>query len=95
MQKSKKIKKIIPEDFKTIEEAGNFWDKHDLGDYWESTREVKFDVRVSPTPRYIPLEKGIAKVVVRIARHQHISTETLINLWLKEKLLQKGAVLQV
>lgn len=94
MQKNKKIKKVMPEEFKTIKEAGDFWDKHDLGDYWEFTREVKFDIRVPPAPRYIPLERDIAKVVVKIARHRHISIETLINLWLKERLLQKRAVLQ-
>ncbi len=34
----------IPEQFATIEEAGEFWDTHDLTDYWDITEEVEFEV---------------------------------------------------
>jgi len=27
----------IPKHFKSIEEAREFWDSHDLADYWDST----------------------------------------------------------
>lgn len=33
MAKSKKERDPIPEQFKSIEEAAEFWDSHDLADY--------------------------------------------------------------
>jgi len=44
MGRSKKIKVPIPEEFTTLEEAAEFWDKHDLADYWEFTKEVEGDI---------------------------------------------------
>jgi hypothetical protein len=36
----------------------------------------------------IPLEKEIAKLIAKISRDQHITPETLVNLWLKERLIR-------
>ncbi len=33
-------------------EIGEFWDEHDLSDYWDKTRKVKFDVVVEPEATY-------------------------------------------
>jgi len=90
MQRSKKIKDPIPGEFKTLEEAARFWEKHDLADYWEDTKEIEIDVKVPPTPRYVPLEKEIAEFISQIAKKQHISLETLVNLWLREKLIKQS-----
>jgi len=89
MQRSKKIKNSIPEEFKTLKEAADFWDKHDLTDYWEFTKEVEGDIKVPPIPRYVPLEKEISEFVAKIAKKEHISPETLVNLWLKERLFKQ------
>ena len=89
MQRSKKIKRPIPEEFTTLKEVAEFWDKHDLTDYWEFTKEVEGDIKVPPTPRYVPLEKEISEFIAKIAKKQHISLETLVNLWLKERLLKQ------
>jgi hypothetical protein len=37
----------IPEHFESAEEAGEFWDVHDLADYWNQTREsdLTFDLK--------------------------------------------------
>ena len=42
MQKERK-KSRIPE-FKTIEEEAEFWDTHDLADYWDELKPVKAPV---------------------------------------------------
>lgn len=88
MRKNKVQKESIPEEFATVEAAADFWVKHDLADYWEDTKEVKADVKVPPTPRYISLEKEIAKFIAKIARNQHVTPETLVNLWLKETMIR-------
>ncbi len=86
MQKNKKFKKALPDEFASIQEAAEFWDNHEVTDFWEETKEVKADIKISRTPRYVPLEKETAEFIFRIARKKHISSETLVNLWLKEYL---------
>jgi hypothetical protein len=91
-----KTRHRLPKEFASLEAAANFWNKHDLADYWKDTKEVKVDVKVPRTPRYIPIEKEIAKFIAKIARDKHITPETLVNLWLKERLFRavknKGSI---
>lgn len=85
MKKSKKKVEPIPEEFKTLMEASEFWDSHDASDYWDKTKEAKFKSTLTKEPKYVAIENNIAKKVFAISKKRHISTETLINLWLKEK----------
>jgi hypothetical protein len=75
----------IPKHFKSIEEAGEFWDSHDLTDYLEQTKEVKIETNIQRRVFLTALEPTLAQQLTEIAHKQGISTETLINVWLKEK----------
>ena len=86
MQRSKKKIEPIPDEFKTIMEASDFWDKHDITDYWDETKEVKFKASLKKEPKYVALEESIAKKALAVAKKKRVSIETLVNLWLKEKL---------
>ena len=86
MPASKRKAANLPEEFKSIGDAAAFWDAHDASDYWGQTREVRFDATLSKEPKVVVLEAGIAKRVSSAARKRHVSAETLVNLWLKEKL---------
>ena len=86
MQKSKKKTAPIPDEFKTIMEASDFWDKHDITDYWDDSKEVKFRASLKKEPKYVALEESIAKKALAVAKEKRVSIETLVNLWLKEKL---------
>jgi hypothetical protein len=46
MQKNNTEPEPIPKHFKNIEEAAEFWDTHDLGDYWNMTKEVHFETDI-------------------------------------------------
>jgi hypothetical protein len=46
MERGKTERDPVPEHFKTVEEAAEFWDGHDLGDYWDLTRPAEFDVDI-------------------------------------------------
>ena len=35
---------------------GEFWDEHDLSDFWGKTRKVKFEVVLEPEATYYPVE---------------------------------------
>ncbi len=88
MPRSKKEHDPIPEHFKSIEEAAEFWDSHDLADYWDLTREAEFDVDIQRRVFLTALEPELAKKLSECARKQGVSTETLINVWLSEKLAE-------
>jgi hypothetical protein len=75
----------IPKHFGSVEEAAEFWDSHDLSDYWDLTREAHFEVDIQRHVFLAAIEPQLAKKLTGLARKQGISTETLINVWLTEK----------
>ncbi|HZF40839.1 MAG TPA: CopG family antitoxin [Blastocatellia bacterium] len=87
MRKSKK-RDPIPEHFKSVEEAAEFWDTHDLSDYWDLTKEVEFEANIQRRVFLTALEPELAKKIADCAHKQGVSTETLINVWLSEKLAE-------
>jgi len=86
MARNKTKRDPIPKHFKSVEDAAEFWDKHDLGDYWDLTREAQFDVDIQRRTFLTALEPELAKKLAAVARKQGVSTETLINVWLTEKI---------
>ena len=75
----------IPEAFDSPQAAGEFWDTHSLADYWDQTEEAQFEFDLHQRVYLIPVEKHLAESVAKLARAQGLSLETLINLWLSEK----------
>jgi len=86
MAKNKeKIIDPIPENFTSIEEAAQFWDAHSLADYWDQTSEVEIEVH-APRRQWVPLAANLASQAAERARQEGVSVETLVNLWIAEKL---------
>jgi hypothetical protein len=81
----KKTRDPIPENFESLEAAAEFWDTHDLTDYRDEFREVK-DVTIDLNPRRLRLEDELARRIGQLARQRGVSSETLVNLWLQQKL---------
>ena len=70
---------------RTLEEIAEFWDTHSLADYWDQTHEVEFEVRAKRRRR-VTLDPDIYARVEMWARTRGIVPETLVNLWLAERL---------
>ncbi|HHY58729.1 MAG TPA: hypothetical protein GYA08_25225 [Chloroflexi bacterium] len=75
----------IPEEFKTLADAADFWDTHSLSDYWEETQEVEIGVRASRR-QWVPLATHVASRALVQAQQEGVSLETLVNLWVAERL---------
>ena len=73
----------------SYEEAGEYWDNYDLGDIWEQTEEVAFDVDIQSSVTYFPVESTITQELRRLASKHGVSAETLLNLWLQERVRQE------
>jgi hypothetical protein len=71
----------------TLEEIGDFWDTHSLADYADQVYEVEFEVRASRRHR-VTLDPEIFGNIVSQAFRRGVSPETLINMWLAERLQQ-------
>ena len=77
----------IPDSFASPEEAGQFWDDHDLGDYWNQTKPVEdivFDIK--RRRHLVSVEPSLSKRLSEAADRRGVTGETLVNLWIKEKL---------
>jgi len=75
--------------FSSIEELVKFFDTHDLGEYWDQMPEVSFDINIEKRRHIFTIEEDIADKITEIAKSKKVPSQTLINPWLKEKILKK------
>lgn len=68
-------------------ELGEYWDKHDLADIWESTEKMDFEFISEPQVTYFAVDKNLTEKLRRIAVSQGISADTMLNMWIQEKML--------
>jgi hypothetical protein len=76
----------LPENFSTLEELWIFWDTHSSADYEDDMEPVEVEIDLFSSKVYCPVAKDLLSKVRTQARRQGVSTETLINLWLQERL---------
>ncbi len=85
MARSEKQREPIPEEFHSLEELQDFWDTHSLADYDEFLRDAEFEVDIRRHQYLVALEPELARKIAAQAYTQGVSSETLVNLWLNEK----------
>ena len=88
MQKGRgmRITKTSISNARSHKKIAEFWDTRDLSDFWGKTRATDFQVDIQSEVTYYSLDKTLSKKVQSVARNRGISTDTLINLWIQEKL---------
>jgi hypothetical protein len=85
MSENKEVKKTDISNARTLEELADFWDSNSLADHWDDTEEVEFEVRAKRRRR-ITLSPDVFEKIEFQARLQGVLPETLVNVWLTEKL---------
>jgi hypothetical protein len=70
-----------------LEEIAEYWDTHSLADHWDDLPDVEFEVRAEPRRRIV-VAPELYELLEQRARVQGLSPETLVNVWLAERLLQ-------
>lgn len=70
---------------RTYKEIGEFWDTHSLADYWNKTKPAQFKVDIASEIIYYPVERDLSARILEIAKRQGVAPETLLNLWIQEK----------
>jgi hypothetical protein len=94
MEKNNKIIKHdqLPENITSLEEFWTFWDTHSTSDYEDLMEDVDIQIDVHSSRVYCAVAKDLAAQLRDQARKQGVSTETLINLWLREKISESAQV---
>ena len=77
----------IPEEFKTYEEAGEFWDSHDSMDYVNFLEDAEIEVNLQKRHYLIEIKEETAKKLQKITKEKGISASEFV-----EELLQKQLV---
>ena len=72
--------------YREIEE---FWDAHELSEFWERTKPASFEVDIERQRVYYPIDNKLSDSILELARKRGISPETLVNLWVSEKVAQE------
>lgn len=86
----KKKKNKLPDFNKmSYKEEAEWWDTHDLGDYWDEFKDVEivFDLKKPKEDTLVVrLQKDLKKRLSEIAHKKGLNTSTLARMWLIEKL---------
>lgn len=71
---------------RSYEELGEYWDTHSLADHWDETHPVEFELDVQSSFLYFPVDRVLAEKLRTVANSHGVSMETLLNMWLQEKM---------
>ncbi len=70
----------------TLEKMGEFWDTHDFTEHDTDAPDVEFTVTCA-----VSIELDLYSSVEEQARRHGVTVETLVNLWVQQKLAEQQA----
>ncbi len=76
----------MPDASASIDEIIAFWDTHSTADYEDQTEEVAFDIDLREEVFTVALVPELVDLLEEQARARGVTIETLVNLWLAERL---------
>jgi hypothetical protein len=83
-----KSKKLTPA--KSLDELVEFFETGDMGELWEQLPAAHFDVDIKSRTHLVAIDEELAHQLADIAKSQRISSEALINAWLREKVSRQN-----
>jgi metal-dependent HD superfamily phosphatase/phosphodiesterase len=75
---------------RSYEEIGDFWDIHDLANYWDKTKSIEIEIDIQSEVTYYAVDKELSEKIRAIAKQHGVSADTLLNLWVQEKLQEQA-----
>lgn len=75
----------LPDETATIQEIIAFWDTLSIADYEGEMAGVDFEIDLQEEIYVVRLIPELANVIRHNTKAKSVSTETLVNLWLAEK----------
>jgi hypothetical protein len=71
---------------KSIDKLVEFFDKHDMGDYWDRLPKAEFAVNIKTRKHLVAIDEKIIPRINQIAKSKRVTSAKLINTWLREKI---------
>ena len=68
----------------SIEQASEYWDHHSVADH--PSRVVEIEYAPDQRSTLVAIENDLLARISKSAKEQGVSVETLVNLWLQEKI---------
>ena len=75
----------IPDEFHTLEAAGEFWDTHSAADYWDEMEDVACDVDIQSRRYAVLLDDQVYRTVERVAARQGMALDRFVNQVLRQE----------
>lgn len=75
--------------FRSLDKLIKFFETHDMGEYWDEMPEAHFEVNIKKRIHLFSLDAELESKLTEIAKLKHVSSQRLINAWLKEKLQEQ------
>jgi hypothetical protein len=80
-------KNKMPE-FGSIQDLVDYFDTHDMGEFFDEMPEAHFDVDIHRRCFLVAVDKKLMKKLAAAANARHTTTSKLVNAWLEEKTTQ-------
>jgi hypothetical protein len=71
----------------TDEKIGEFWNTHDFTEFDTDAPDIEFEIVCN-----VPIEAQLFSELEKQARKRGVKVETLVNLWLQQKLVEQTTV---
>ena len=71
---------------KSVDELVEFFDKHDMGDYWDRLPKASFEANIKTRKHLVAIDEKIIPRLNQIAKSKKVTSAKLINTWLREKI---------
>ena len=71
---------------KSVDDLVEFFDKHDIGDYWDRLPKAEFEVNIKTRKHLVAIDEKIIPRLNQIAKSKKVTSAKLINTWLREKI---------
>jgi len=83
--------KVIPP-INSLEGIAEFWDTHSLADYWDQTQPADFEFDPKARRHYlVAVDPDLMDRIRTVAQRRGLHTESLINLWLEQRVQEAAA----
>ncbi len=69
----------------SLEKIGAFWDSHDFTEYDTDAPDIEFQISCT-----VPIEPELLSSIEEQAQLRGVKVETLVNLWLQQKLAEEA-----
>jgi hypothetical protein len=76
--------------FASLDKLVQYFETHDMGDHWPDMPEAHFDIDIKSRTHVFALDEDLAERLTQIARTKRVSSRTLINKWLREKIAEQA-----